>query len=331
MKSIKKIILSFLVVLGLVILVSCSNNEAKNKVYAKDSAKTIAILKYGTHTSLDEIEEGIIKKINDESEGYTIRKYDCNFDSSIINQTITAIKDLDLACVVGIATPVAVALANNFTDIPVVFAAVSDPEGANVVGANVTGTSDAMQLESLINLAKEVNSNAKNFGYIYTQTEANSNSNLIKLQDLSKSMNFNLQVKSINQTFEITENLNSLIDSGIDSLIVTDDNNVAAGMDIISDICAKKNIGVYCAADSEVKDGGMIGYSISYSKLAEYTGSQVLEIVKDKKAVSDVKIKYFDDASDLKLYYNSNFLTKSSKYNTLVTDIIKAKGIDLAS
>ena len=331
MKSIKKLALSILVVLGLIIFVSCTNNNSKSKVGVRDNTKTIAILKYGTHTSLDEIEEGIIKKINSELIGYTIKKYDCNFDSAIISQTITAIKDLDLACVVGIATPVAVALANNFSDIPVVFAAVSDPFGAGIIGDNVTGTSDAMQLESLINLEKEVNKEAKNFGFIYTQTEANSNSNLIKLQDLSKTMNFNLQVKSINQTFEITENLNSLIDSGIDSLIVTDDNNVASGMDIISDICSKKNIGVYCAADSEVKDGGMIGYSISYSKLAEYTATQVLEIVKDKKAVSDVKIKYFDEASDLKLYYNSNFLAKSSKYNSLITDTIKKKGIDLAS
>lgn len=321
MKMIKKIICSLLVLVSLVMVVGCSKNAG---------SKTIAILKYGTHTSLDEIEEGIIKKIKSETNEFNIKTYDCNFDSLVINQTISAIKDLDLACVVGIATPVAVALANNFTDIPVVFAAVSDPVSAGVTGANVTGTSDALDLESLVKLAFEIDSSAKNFGFIYTQTEANSNSNLIKLEALSKKLNFNLVTKAINQTSEVTENLNSLIDAKIDSLIITDDNNVAAGMDIISDICAKKNIGTYCAADSEVKDGGMIGYSISYSKLAEYTGYQVVEIVKNKKSVSEVGIKYFNNQDELKLYYNSNFLNKSSKYKNLITDIIKNKAIDLA-
>lgn len=311
-------------------LVSCTT-KTEAKVYAKEGAKTVAVLKYGTHTSLDEIEEGIVNEIRKNSSDLVIKTYDCNFDSAIINQTLTAIKDLDLACIVAIATPVAIAAVNAFTDVPVVFAAVSDPVGSNVVGANVTGTSDAMQLDLLVDLAFEVDSNAKTFGYIYTETEANSNANLVTLKELAKSKNFTLKTKTITQTYEITDNLNSLIDSGIDSLIVTDDNNVAAGMDILSDICARNNIGVYCAADSEVRDGGMMGYSISYIQLAKYTGQQVIDIVVNRKAVSDVKVKYFNEPSDLNLYYNSDFLSKSSKYNTLVNETIKAKGTDLSA
>ncbi len=325
----KKIFTLFILLVLTLTLTSCTTKTV-NKVYAKEGTKTVAILKYGTHTSLDEIEEGIVNEIKKNSSDLVIKTYDCNFDSAIINQTLTAIKDLDLACIVAIATPVAVAACNTFTDIPVVFAAVSDPVSANVVGANVTGTSDQMQLDLLIDLAQKVDSNAKTFGYIYTETEANSNANLVTLKELAKSKNFTLKTKTITQTYEITDNLNSLIDQGIDSLIVTDDNNVAAGMDILSDICARNNIGVYCAADSEVRDGGMMGYSISYSKLAEYTGQQVLEIVKNRKAVSEVPVKYFNQQSDLNLYYNSDFLKKSSKYNTLVNETIKSKGTDLS-
>ena len=330
MKKVIGSIIGFVAVLLVVLLVVTSCGEVSgNKVYSKEGNKTVAVIKYGTHTSLDEIEDGIVNEIKKSDSSLVIKTYDCNFDSALINQTLTAIKDLDLACVVAIATPVAVAAANVFSDIPVVFAAVSDPVSAGVVGNNVTGTSDAMQLESLIDLAYEVNKDNQTFGYIYTETEANSNSNLVKLQALSKSKGFTLKTKAISGTADITESINSLADLKIDSLIVTDDNNVAAGMDVLSDICAKKNIGMYCAADSEVRDGGMIGYSISYKKLAEYTGKQVIEIVIDKKAVSDVAVKYFNEPSDLNLYYNSNFLNKSAKYLELVNETIKAKGTDL--
>ncbi len=321
MKKLGTIISLLLVAFASLILASCQGG----------SKKTIAILKYGAHTSLDEIENGVVEVLNEnlDKDEYKIKTYNCNFDSTVISQTITSIKDDKLAAVVAIATPVAVAAANNFTDVPVIFAAVSDPTAAGVTGSNVTGTSDAMQLQSLVDLALEVKSDTKKFGYIYTSTEANSVSNKNKLDSIMASKSLSITSKAINNATELTDAFNALKDSGIEALIVSDDNNVASGMETLSNLCATNNIGMYCAADSEVKDGGMMGYSISYSALAKYTGEQVVSIVKDGKKVSDVPVKYFDQQSDLSLYYNSGFLAKSSVYNNLVTSEIRAKGTDL--
>lgn len=329
MKKIGTIISLVLVALVTLLFTSCKT-EKESDVYADPNARTIAVLKYGTHTSLDEIESGVVSTLKANlSSDYKIDTYNCNFDSATIDQTLTKIKDDDLAAIVTIATPVALAAVNTFSDVPVIFAAVSDPEGADVVGNNVTGTSDAMQLNKLIDLAREVKSDTKKFGYIYTSTEANSVTNAKTLNDLSKSMNFELTTKTINNTSELTETFNAIKDSGIEALIVSDDNNVAAGMDTLSDLCAKNDIAMYCAADSEVKDGGMMGYSVSYTALAKKTGEMVVEIVKDKKKVSDVAVKYFNEESDLNLYYNSNFFAKCAKYDQLVTTEIRAKGTDL--
>lgn len=321
MKKLGTIISLLLVAFASLILASCQGG----------SKKTIAVLKYGAHTSLDEIENGVVEVLNNnlDKDDYSIKTYNCNFDATVIAQTITKIKDDNLAAVVAIATPVAVAAANNFTDVPVIFAAVSDPAAAGVTGSNVTGTSDAMQLKNLVNLALEVKSDTKNFGYIYTATESNSVSNKNKLETIMAEKKLSLNTKSINNASELTEAFNALKDQGVEALVVSDDNNVASGMETLSNLCAQNNIGMYCAADSEVKDGAMMGYSISYSALAKYTGEQVVSIVKDGKKVSDVAVKYFDQASDLSLYYNSDFLAKSTLYNTLVTSEIRARGTDL--
>lgn len=296
------------VLLG-VALASCDEVDS-GLVYANENAKNIAVVKLGTHTSLNEIEDNI-KATLSSLDGYNINYYDCNFQSDLIAQTLQSLDKSNLACVVCIATPTAVMASNMFDDIPVVFSAVSDPESSGVIGNNVTGTSDMIVLDKLVNLALEVDSSTKRIGYIYTSTEANSISNKNKLTDICKDNNLSLIAKSINNAAEITETFNSMKDD-VDCFIVSDDNNVASGMDNFSNLCAKNNIKMYCAADSEIKDGGMMGYSINYSSLGVYTANQVIDIVKNKKAVSEIDVKYFD-SSELSLYYNSMFLSSASK------------------
>ncbi len=93
---------------------------------------------------------------------------------------------------VGIATPVAIALANTIKDVPVVFGTVTDPLGAGLVTTlahgegNVTGMSDAIPTGEHIKMFKKV-AGIKTLGYIYTSNEANSVSSLklVKQTDLN--------------------------------------------------------------------------------------------------------------------------------------------------
>ena len=215
---------------------------------------------------------------------------------------------------------------------PIVFSAVSDPEGAGILAegvTNVTGTSDAMQIGSLIDLAYTVDSSITRIGYIYTESENNSLTNLAKLKSLSSEKGFSLVEEPIAKTADLTEAFNAINDEGIDALIVTDDNNVAAGMDNLANLAATNNIPMYCAADSEIKDGGMMGYSISYTALAKKTGEQVLEIVKDGKSPNEIPVKYFDQPSDLNLYYNSDYLKVATGIS--IPESLLLEATDLAS
>jgi ABC-type uncharacterized transport system, periplasmic component, COG2984 len=94
--------------------------------------------------------------------------------------------------IVPISTPSAQAVVAATRDIPVVFTAVSDPLGAQLVkdmqkpGGNVTGLSDMSPVADHIALIKEITPNAKTIGFIYNSAEANSVSTLAALKGGSR-------------------------------------------------------------------------------------------------------------------------------------------------
>lgn len=82
--------------------------------------------------------------------------------------------------IVAIATPSAQAVAAATKDIPLVYSAVTDPVAAKLVpsmaasGSNITGVSDALELDKQIELIKRVAPNAKRVGMVFNPGEANS-------------------------------------------------------------------------------------------------------------------------------------------------------------
>ena len=319
-------------------LASCSGGSNSNTVDIHANkigtgSQKIAIVKYMSHTSLNEIEDSIVQEIVDklDEKNYTLTKYDGAADAGLISQTMSTLKSNNTDVVICIATPVAIAAKAAFvgTNTKVVFAAVSDPVSANVVSnlsspeGNVTGTSDAVDLEKQLELAYKVDSSLQNVGYIYTGGEANSIANLNRLKDLASQKGFTLVDRQITSPAEITEVANALLPK-IDALIVTDDNNVASAMPTLAPLLIEKKVPCYCAADSEIKDGGMMGYSINYTKLGKDTADMAVEIL-GGKAVKDVSVKVYS-ADELTLYYNSIFVTNSGI--TIPQDLL-AKAKDL--
>lgn len=323
MKKIVKVLFLFIMMLATSLsLVACGSKE-----------DMIAIVKFGTHTSLDEIEEAVMAELSEKLPNFKIKNYDCNFSADIITANISSIKaNKNIKACVAIATPVAAVAKSMLTDIPVVFAAVSDPVSAGIVAnmdapeGNITGTSDAIDIEKLVELAKEVNPNTKTLGYIYTASEANSIANLEKLTSYAKENGYILKAKQISNAAEITEVSNSLLTGSgkIDALIVTDDNNVASAMSVLALKCASAGVPCYCSADSEIKDGGFMGYSVSYKALGKKTGNMVFEILNGKE-IKDIPVSVFE-ASELNLFYNSSFIENSG---ITVPNQLLEKGTDL--
>ena len=139
----------------------------------------VGICNYVDDASLNQIVDNIqsrLKEIGEEN-GVTFNvSYDnCNADANLMNQIISNFIADGVDIMVGVATPVAMAMqaATEDNGIPVVFAAVSDPVSTGIVesleapGSNVTGTSDYLDTAAVINLMFAAKPDTAKVGLLY--------------------------------------------------------------------------------------------------------------------------------------------------------------------
>ncbi len=287
-------------------LASCGNNQ-----------KTIAIVQLLTHTSLNEINEAVVATLNGsdvyKNSGYRIVQENPEGDMSLLSQTMAKLSET-ADIVVAIATPVAQAAYNKLpSDKSIVFAACSDPIGSGLVsnlekpGENITGTSDAIQVESILDKAMLIDPDLDTLGFIYNPVEANSVANKTKIEYYCKANNIELISSTISSAGEMSEVANVLA-SKVDAIFVTDDNTVASAMTPLSNATKKAGIPCYTGVESMVRDGGMYCLGINYSELGKKTGEMVLDVLSGTKA-GDIPVKIFDD--NLNSYLNMDYISEA--------------------
>ena len=167
----KKIIaLALTVLIALSCLTACgkapSGTEAGREI-------KVGICNYVDDASLNQIVDNIqsrLKEIGEEKGVPFNVSYDnCNADANLMNQIISNFIADGVDIMVGVATPVAMAMqaATEDNQIPVVFAAVSDPVSTGIVesleapGSNVTGTSDALNTAFILDMMLAANPDIK--------------------------------------------------------------------------------------------------------------------------------------------------------------------------
>ena len=146
MKKIIALILSLVMTLSL--FTGCGAAEKED-----DGVFNVAIVQQLDHSSLDEIRVAIEEQLNAlaAEKGITleIKTYNGQNDASMLNQIGTQVVSDNVDMIIPIATMAAQCMvtAAEGTDIPIVYAAISDPEGAGLTGLpNVTGVSDALSM-----------------------------------------------------------------------------------------------------------------------------------------------------------------------------------------
>lgn len=208
--------------------------------------------------------------------------------------------------IVTIATATTLAAAKYANRIPVVFSAVSDPIGSKLLNdlqkpnKNITGTSDEVQVDQILDLAKKVQPSLKKLGFLYNSSEANSIANLKKAKAYCKENNLELIEGSGANISELQSALEVLMGT-CDGIFTPNDNTVASSMSAIVASSLKHKIPIYTGADSMVADGGFASVGIDYQELGKETAKMVDQLLKGKK-VKDIPVKVFKD--DLNIYIN---------------------------
>ena len=222
----------------------------------------VAIIKQLDHASLDEIANAVAAELDQlaQTEGVKI-EYEITSgqgDQTILKQLADqAIAD-GVDAIVPIATTAAqiAALSAEETKTPVVYAAISDPETAKLTGIDyVTGTSDALNTEFIMDMMFAQNPNVAKVGLLYSLNEPNSAKPIADAKAYLDAKGITYIEQTANTNDEVVAAASALIAASVDAVFTPTDNVIMAAEMAIAEDLAANGIPHYTGADSFVRNG----------------------------------------------------------------------------
>ena len=245
----------------------------------------VAIVQQLDHASLDEIRTAIEAELDAKAveKGITIEYKDFNGqnDATTLNQIGTQVVSDGYDAVIPIATLAAqcMATACESTKTPVIYAAISDPAAADLTDIDyVTGTSDALNTQSIMDMIFAVQPEAKTIGLLYSNSEANSTTPIAEAKAYLDAKGIAYVEKTGNTNDEIMTATNALVGQ-VDAVFTPTDNVVMAAAAAGSETLTNAGIPFYTGADSFVTAGAFATCGVNYTELGTYTADMALDIL----------------------------------------------------
>ena len=268
----------------------------------------IGIAKIVQHPALDDVERGVMDAVKAAGIDAKYDLQNANGDINTANQIAAQYRDERVDVAVGIATPIAIALANTMKDTPIVFGTVTDPLGAGLVKTlehgdrNVTGMSDELPSVEHIKLFKKI-TGIKTLGYIYTSNEDNSISGLELVKKGCKEAGLELVTQSISTSAEVRQAAEAIV-GRVDGIYLTTDNTVFSALPSLVSVFNKAKKPIFSGDVTGAKNGGcFMASGFNYYKAGYATGEIVVQILNGKKP-SEIPVRFMTQPSDSDLLFD---------------------------
>ena len=259
-------------------LTACSGDGGDAAGNGDGDVYRVAIIKQMDHASLDEIADAITDRLDEiaEENGVTI-EYDVSSgqnDQTVLRQLgDQAIAD-EVDVIIPIATTAAqvMAVCAEESETPVVFAAISDPQAAELTGIDyVTGTSDALDTNLIMEMMLAQNPQLQHVGLLYSLSEPNSAAAIEDAKAYLEEHGIAYTEATANTNDEVIAAASSLIADEVDAIFTPTDNVImAAELAIYEDLIAA-GIPHYTGADSFVRNGAFATCGVNYTDLGAQT------------------------------------------------------------
>lgn len=252
--------------------------------------KRVAITQIVEHSSLDAVHVNFIKAL--EAAGYVQGKNLTIVYETAQGSVTTAVQiakkfaSTSPDLVLGISTPSAQALIPSLRDvnIPLVFAAVSDPVSAKLVQSLektdplVTGATDAQPITQQFDLIREILPTVKSIGVVYNPGEINSLKILERLKAYGKDNSITILANGASKSAEVASALLPLLDH-VDCVYVTLDNVVVSALQAIIQLANKQNIPVFSTDPDLIKQGVLASIGNGYEAIGTLAGEMAVRIL----------------------------------------------------
>ena len=304
----KKTILILISLLMALTLCACAPKNENSEEKQSDSF-SIGICNYVDDASLNQIVDNInarLDELNSENGTSITVLYDnANADANVMRQIISNFISKDVDLMVGVATPVAMNMQAMTEDnqIPVIFAAVSDPLGAGLVdsldtpGHNISGTSDYLDTGALLNLILANDPDIKKVGLLYDAGQDASTGPVREARAFLESKGITCIEKTGTNVDEIKLAASALISEGVEAIFTPTDNTVMTAELSIYEAIADAGIPHYTGADSFALNGAFLGYGVDYANLGRETAEMIYAVLFGKADIADLSVRTFDNGT----------------------------------
>ncbi len=277
--------------------------------FADEAAYKIGICNFVDDASLNQIIANIRTRLAEieQERGVKIEimEDNCNLDGSVLEQIIANFIASDVNLMVGVATPVAMAMQGKTEDnqMPVVFAAVSDPVGAGLVesleapGSNLTGTSDYLDTNAVFNLIFALKPEASKIALLYNPSEDASTAPIEAAKKILTEKGVSFKDYSGANVSEVMLAADAIVADGMDAVFTPTDNTIMASELSIYETLANAGIPHFTGADSFALNGAFLGYGVDYANLGRETADTVAAILLDGAAPASTPVKTFDNGT----------------------------------
>ena len=282
MKKLICVILSLVMILS---LAACASSE-EELTPTGCITYSVAIVQQLDHSSLDEIRTAIearLKELGEKSEvpvHFNISYDNGQNDASMLNQIGTQVVSDGVDMIIPIATLAAQSMVTAADgNIPVVYAAISDPEGAGLTGMDtVTGVSDALNTNFILDMMFAADPDIQTVGLLYSNSEINSEAPIADAKAYLDAKGIAYVEKTGNTANEVIAAASDLV-GRVDAVFTPTDNVVMATEAAVAELLNEAGIPHYTGADSFVLSGAFATCGVNYTELGTKTADIAFDIL----------------------------------------------------
>lgn len=268
-------------------------NPNKNTPLTEKTLR-LAILQHASQTILDQGREGLVAGLAEQGwipgRNLKIKLYNSEGDLptglAIAKEMVSG--QYDLLLTISTVSLQAVANANRKTEIPHVFALVTDPVAAGV-GVNpdnpldhpawLAGYGTMQPVEKSFALAREFNPDLQTVGVVWNAAEANSEAQIKLARKLCAEAGLTLLEATVESSAAVGEAAASLTARGAQALWVNGDVTVMTAIDTVIAAANKAAIPVFTVIPPNVKRGALFDLGADYHEVGRLAGELAGEIL----------------------------------------------------
>jgi putative ABC transport system substrate-binding protein len=164
-------------------------------------------------------------------------------------------------------------------------------------GANLTGTSDYLDTNAVMNLIFAADPEADLIGLLYNVGEDSSTAPIAAAKAYLDEKGVKYVERTGTTVDEVMLAAEALVSDGVDAVFTPTDNTIMTAELAIYETFVEAGIPHYTGADSFALNGAFLGYGVDYADLGVETGNMVADILLNGKNPGEVPVMTFDNGT----------------------------------